>query len=166
MPPGVINWNDADDNNAFHSKLIVMDFDGSLSTEVALYNDKEEYNDIVTYGMPLGNDGKQVAARSPILARVIPKGAKNVAVAKEFLKYAIEPKVLNEYLKGGLGRWAIPMPEMIKTDPFWLDPKDPHRRDIYRADAVRPDIAALRGLQPGVRRNRYRACLPASPSST
>ncbi len=28
-----MNWNDADDNNAFHSKLCVMDFDGTLSTE-------------------------------------------------------------------------------------------------------------------------------------
>jgi ABC-type glycerol-3-phosphate transport system substrate-binding protein len=28
VPPGVVNWNDADDNNAFHAKLIVMDFDG------------------------------------------------------------------------------------------------------------------------------------------
>ncbi|HEY2538895.1 MAG TPA: extracellular solute-binding protein, partial [Stellaceae bacterium] len=35
VPPGVTSWNDADDNNAFHSKLIVMDYDGSLSTEVA-----------------------------------------------------------------------------------------------------------------------------------
>src|SRR6202048_499176 len=26
------------DNNAFHSKLMVMDFDGTISTEVALYN--------------------------------------------------------------------------------------------------------------------------------
>jgi len=25
VPPGVINWNDADDNNAFHAKLMVMD---------------------------------------------------------------------------------------------------------------------------------------------
>jgi multiple sugar transport system substrate-binding protein len=26
VPPGVVNWNDADDNNTFHSKLMVMDF--------------------------------------------------------------------------------------------------------------------------------------------
>jgi multiple sugar transport system substrate-binding protein len=55
VPPGVVNWNDADDNNAFHAKLIVMDFDGSLSTEVALYKKKEQYDDIVTRGLPLGN---------------------------------------------------------------------------------------------------------------
>ena len=41
VPPGVVNWNDADDNNAFHAKLIVMDFDGSLSTEVALYKKQD-----------------------------------------------------------------------------------------------------------------------------
>ena len=36
VPSGAINWNDADDNNAFHAKTIVMDLDGSLSTEVAI----------------------------------------------------------------------------------------------------------------------------------
>src|SRR6266404_2982679 len=32
VPPGAINWNDADDNNAFHAKQIVMDLDGTIST--------------------------------------------------------------------------------------------------------------------------------------
>src|SRR5215469_4472082 len=32
VPPSAINWNDADDNNAFHAKTIVMDLDGSIST--------------------------------------------------------------------------------------------------------------------------------------
>ena len=29
VPPGAVNWNDADDNNAFHSKQIAMDLDGT-----------------------------------------------------------------------------------------------------------------------------------------
>jgi multiple sugar transport system substrate-binding protein len=36
VPPGAINWNDADDNNAFHAKQIVMDIERSLSIEVAI----------------------------------------------------------------------------------------------------------------------------------
>src|SRR6266550_2308015 len=36
VPPGAINWNDFDDNNAFHAKQIVMDLDGTISTEVAV----------------------------------------------------------------------------------------------------------------------------------
>jgi hypothetical protein len=29
-----------------------MDFDGSISTELALYNNKEEYDQTVTHGLP------------------------------------------------------------------------------------------------------------------
>ena len=41
VPPGAINWNDADDNNAFHAKQIVMDLDGTISTEVAVFRKQE-----------------------------------------------------------------------------------------------------------------------------
>jgi multiple sugar transport system substrate-binding protein len=126
VPPSCINWNDADDNNAFHAKLMVMDFDGTISTEVAIYDKKEDYNDVVTMGLPLDNDGKEITNQIISFGPVIPKGAKNIPAAKEFLKYAIQPKVLNEYLKGGLGRWMIPVPEIAKSDPFWMK-DDPHR---------------------------------------
>jgi multiple sugar transport system substrate-binding protein len=148
VPPGVTSWNDADDNNAFHSKLVVMDFDGSLSTEVALYHNKEQYDDIVTYGMPLSNDGKKLESPLPIFGAVIPKGAQNVALAREFLKHAIEPKVLNDYLKGGLGRWAIPMPAMAKSDPFWLDPKDPHRATYIKETLFSPTLPLYEAFNP------------------
>src|SRR6516162_5206342 len=48
VPPGAINWNDADDNNAFHAKQIVMDLDGSISTEVAVIHNEQDYRDIAT----------------------------------------------------------------------------------------------------------------------
>src|SRR6266436_7883770 len=77
--------------------------------------------------MPLGNDGQKIPSPMASFGALIPKGAKNVDVAKEFLKYAAQPKVLNEYLKGGLGRWMVPIPEIAKNDPFWLQ-EDPHRK--------------------------------------
>src|SRR5215468_2984787 len=63
VPPSAINWNDADDNNAFHAKQIVMDLDGSLSTEVAIIKNEQDYKDIVTMGLALGNDGKPVPSQ-------------------------------------------------------------------------------------------------------
>jgi multiple sugar transport system substrate-binding protein len=78
VPPGVVNWNDADDNNAFHSKLMVMDFDGTISTEVALYNKKDEYDDIVTRGLPLGNDGKELPAQVTTFGAMIPKARRTL----------------------------------------------------------------------------------------
>src|SRR5438309_6592132 len=127
VPPGAINWNDADDNNVFHAKQIVMDLDGTISTEVAIIKNEQDYKDIVTIGLPLSNDGKPVPSQQGSLCGLIPKGAKNIEVAKDFLKYLIQPKVLNEYLKTGLGRNLPAMPALGKDDPWWLDPKDPHR---------------------------------------
>jgi multiple sugar transport system substrate-binding protein len=133
VPPSAINWNDADDNNAFHAKTIVMDLDGSISTEVAIFNKKDEYNDIVTMGLPLSNAGKPVPSQARTTCGLIPKGAKNVAVAKEFLKYLIEPNVVNEYLKVGLGRNVPCMPSIVKRDPWWF--ADPHRK-AYTTQAL------------------------------
>jgi len=148
IPPGAINWNDADDNNAFHSKQIVMDLDGSLSTEVAIIEDKEAYNDIVTMGYALSNDGKPVPAQQGSLCGLIPKGAKNVAVAKDFLKYLIQPPVLNELLKTGLGRNLPAMPVIVKRDPWWLDPKDPHRVAYVRQGIFSPTVPTFWSFNP------------------
>jgi multiple sugar transport system substrate-binding protein len=127
VPPGAVNWNDADDNNAFHAKQIVMDLDGTISTEVAVLSQgkKSDYDDIVTMGLPLSNDGKPVPSKVTNPSGLIPKGAKNVAVAKDFLKYSIQPKVANERLKTGLGRSIPAMPSIVKSDPWWS--ADPHR---------------------------------------
>jgi multiple sugar transport system substrate-binding protein len=148
VPPSCVNWNDADDNNAFHSKLVVMDFDG-FSTEVAVYKNKELYDDIVTRGMPLGNDGQKIPSPNVSFGGLIPKGAKNVDVAKEFLKYAVQPKVLNEYLKGGLGRWALPLPEIAKSDPFWFK-EDPHRTAYATETLIDPTLPLYEAFNPAM----------------
>src|SRR5438105_6920820 len=140
VPPGAINWNDADDNNAFHGKQIVMDLDGSLSTEVAIIKKQQDYSDIVTMGLPLGNDGKPVPSQTGSLCGLVPKGAKNVEAAKDFLKYLIQPPVVNELLKTGLGRNLPAMPAIVKDDPWWLDPADPHRAAYVQQGALGPTV--------------------------
>jgi multiple sugar transport system substrate-binding protein len=149
VPPGVVNWNDADDNNAFHAKLMVMDFDGTISTEVAIYDKKEDYDAIVTRGLPLGNDGKPLTAQIITDGAAIPKGAKNIPAAKEFLKYMAEPKVLNEWLKGGLGRFMLPVPELVQSDPFWLK-EDPHRKAYAELTLLGPLMPIYEVYNPAI----------------
>jgi multiple sugar transport system substrate-binding protein len=146
VPPSAINWNDADDNNAFHSKLMVMDFDGTISTEVALYHDKEQYNDIVTMGLPLSNSGQPVPSQAGYACGLIPKGAKNVTVAKEFLKYLIQPKTVDGYLKVGLGRNIPCMPSVVKNDPWWF--ADPHRKAYTTQGLLSPTSPAFWAYNP------------------
>jgi multiple sugar transport system substrate-binding protein len=146
VPPGAINWNDADDNNAFHSKQIVMDLDGTISTEVAMFADKEAYDDIVTMGLPLSNDGKPIPSQLTVVDFVIPKGAKNVDVAKDFLRYFIQPEINNERLKVGLGRNVPVTPAVVKADTWWF--ADPHRKAYTEQSVLGPTVPAYWAFNP------------------
>jgi multiple sugar transport system substrate-binding protein len=151
VPPSAINWNDADDNNAFHAQLMVMDVDGTLSTEVAVKAEHPEqyYQEMATQGFPLSNDGKPVTSQVGFGCGLIPKGAQNVAVAKEFLKYWIRPEVVGEYVKTGLGRNLPPMPVLVK-DPFWQDPKDPHLPGYAKQGMVDPTMPFYYVFNPAI----------------
>ena len=149
VPPGALSWSDADDNNAFHAKQMLMDLDGTISTEVALFHKKEEYNDVVTMGLPLDNAGKPMMAELGVTGAFIPKGAKNVEVAKDFIKYVIQPKVSNEYLKNGLGRWLPAFPDIAKSDPFWLGGHDPHVTPYAKEGLIDPTVPNYPCFNPG-----------------
>ncbi len=147
VPSGALSWNDADDNNAFHSKLFVMDLDGTISTEVAI-KDKDERSQVATLGLPNKNDGTPMTAELGIGAAIIPKGAKNVDVAKDFMKYMIQPKITNDYLKEGLGRWLPAVPSLVKSDPFWLS-GDPQVKAYATEGLISPTVANYPAFNPG-----------------
>jgi len=149
MPSALQNWNDNDDNNAFHSKLLVMDLDGTISTEVALWKQKDEYNDILTLGLPLDNDGKPVTSVFATQALVVPKGGPNLTVAKDFLKYSLEPKALAALLKAGLGRRLPPMTSIVENDKaYWLDPNNEPLAAYTRQGIYGPTIAPYEVFNP------------------
>jgi multiple sugar transport system substrate-binding protein len=149
VPPGALSWNDADDNNAFHAKQILMSHDGTISTEVAMFHKKEEYDDVITMGLPNDNAGQPIASQLGASGGFIPKGAKNIDVAKEFLKYLIQPEVSNKYLTTGLGRWLPAYPDLLKTDPFWIDAGDPHRVAYTRQGLLAPTVPLQTVFNPG-----------------
>jgi multiple sugar transport system substrate-binding protein len=148
VPPEALSWNDADDNNAYHEKLILMDLDGTLSTELAMVHDKAAFEASVTLALPKTNDGKEMHAVQAAGGGFIPLGAKNVAVAKDFMKFFIQPQVMNENLKQGLGRWLPVIQSLVKSDPFWLESKDPHLAPYVREGALGPTMPSFNGYNP------------------
>jgi multiple sugar transport system substrate-binding protein len=139
IPPSAISWNDSDNNNAFHSKVIVMDLDGTISTEVAIMKSHpKDYDDIETMGLAHDNNGKPVPSSVTNACGLIPKGAKNIDVAKEFLKFLIQPTVLNDLLKTGLGRNLPPMISLVEGDPWWFE--DPHRKAYVNSGLLGPTL--------------------------
>ena len=149
VPPEALSWNDADDNNAYHEKLFVMNFDGTLSPELAMIKNQKLYNEAVVRGLPLRNDGTIMPAQVGCGGGFIPKGAKNIAVAKAFMTYFMRPEVMNDNLKNGLGRWVPAIPSIVTDDPWWLDTKlDPHRSTYVHEAVLGPTIAAYNGFNP------------------
>jgi hypothetical protein len=114
-----------------------MDLDGSISTEVAIIAKKQEYYDIVTWGLADRNDGKPVPSWASSVCGLIPKGAKNVDVAKDFLKYLIQPKICNEYLKTG-ARPPRSGDAVAQNDPWRM--ADPHRKAYATTALLRPTV--------------------------
>ncbi|MGA8612918.1 MAG: ABC transporter substrate-binding protein [Xanthobacteraceae bacterium] len=150
VPPGALDWGDADDNNAFHAKQLVMDLDGTISTELAMIHDPEKYNDAVTMGLPNDNEGNPIPSPLTVGGAIIPKGGKNVTVAKEFVKYVVQPNVAGAYLKSGLARWLPAIPSIVHDDPWWTDPKDPHRLAYVQQGVLGKTVPRFYAYNPGI----------------
>ncbi|HEY1935535.1 MAG TPA: ABC transporter substrate-binding protein [Acetobacteraceae bacterium] len=149
VPPEALSWNDADDNNGYHEKLFVMDFDGTLSTELAMIKDKQAfYHDMQVLAPKFKNDGTPMKTQINAGGGYIPKGAKNVEVAKDFLKYWIQPKVMNANLKGGLGRWFPAIPAIVKDDPWWLNSGEPCLKPYLEEGVLNPTLPVFEGYSP------------------
>ncbi|MGH7104237.1 MAG: ABC transporter substrate-binding protein [Acetobacteraceae bacterium] len=141
VPPDAINWAGPDNNNAFHAKEVVMTPNYSTSISAAVRSNKQEYyHDIMTSPMPLDNAGKPVPSLLEVMLAVIPTGAKNVDAAKDFLRYMIVPKNRDRELRQALGRWLPVMPSEVHTDPYWLDPSDPHIPIAVRQGVLGPTV--------------------------
>jgi multiple sugar transport system substrate-binding protein len=139
VPPSALNWGDPDNNNAFHSKEVVMTPNDTISIAVAVMDDEKLYYDeLMTAPFPLDNAGKQIPALLGVELAFVPKKSKNVDAAKDFLRYLMQPANLNGYLKQARGRWLPVMPSMVHSDPYWLDPKDPHRGPAVRQGVLGP----------------------------
>ncbi len=141
VPPSALNWGDPDNNNAFHAREVVMTPNDTISISDAVMDHKEWYNDeIITSPLPMDNAGKQVPALLGVELAFIPKGAANAEAAKDFLRYLIQPANLGGYLKEAKGRWLPVMPSIVQSDPYWLDPKDPHRPPAVRQGVLGPTM--------------------------
>jgi multiple sugar transport system substrate-binding protein len=149
VPPEALSWNDADDNNGFHEKLFVMDFDGTLSTELAMIKDNQAFlHDMVTMAPVQKNDGTPMATQVGTGGGFIPKGAKSVEIAKDFMRYFMQPKVMNENLKGGLGRWIPAIPQAVKDDPWWLNSGMPCLKPYVEEVVYNATLPVYEGFTP------------------
>jgi multiple sugar transport system substrate-binding protein len=87
---------------------------------------------MATVEWPDGPDGKKARYLSAVKTIIVPKEAKNQKLAKDFIKFVLEPARFMEYIKAANGRWYPAFTDLEK-DQFWKvghkgprGQKDPH----------------------------------------
>jgi len=128
VPPDALTWTDADNNVNFGNKTVVMTPNPSISIPAAAFftNKDNYYNKIGSVLQPASPiDGKGYPYLVSVKPIIIPKDAKEQALAKKFIKYVLDAKHFTPYVKASNGRW-FPSFKDVAADPFFHDKKDPH----------------------------------------
>jgi ABC-type glycerol-3-phosphate transport system substrate-binding protein len=92
----------------------------------------------------------------------IPKGATNVVVAKDLMKYWMQPEVTNDNMKAALGRWVPANTQVVKDDPFWLHNQDPHVIP-YVKENKGPTIPFFEGVHASLESGEFRTTFGNGP---
>jgi multiple sugar transport system substrate-binding protein len=143
-PPGSVNWQDPDNNVAFHNKQIVMTHNATISIAAKWLDDmnntsltqaqrdeaKKNYEErIATAGYPMRPDGKPVTYLAATKTAVVFDQAKNKNRALEFIAFLMKDENLRPFVEGSLGRW-YPATTAATKSPFWTS-GDKHRKVVH-----------------------------------
>ncbi len=129
VPPGAVNWGDADNNVNFLNQVTVMTPNPSMSIPASQYTQNpENYNEnIRTVEWPDKPDGSPITYKTSIKNVLIFKDSQNKEGAKEFMRFLLKPENLGPYLEGSIGRW-FPVTKTLIESPYWSQTDDPHRQ--------------------------------------
>jgi multiple sugar transport system substrate-binding protein len=128
-PPDAVDWEGLGNNEAFLAQHVVMTPNMLLTIPNALKTSRPEdyYANTATIEWPVtGAYGQPVAIVGGVVRAAVFDNVRNVAVAKDFVRFLVEQGWLAHYLDFSLEAFLPPMTKLI-DQPHWLDPGDPHR---------------------------------------
>jgi len=140
MPKGILEWGSPDNNKAFHARQVISVHNGTMSIALYWYDtDKEKYfkkmRTLTRFPSETGERGMQLWESHAIL---LFRDAPNKDAAKKFIKWFLQPEILNMYLKAVGGRFFPTSRVVLEMDPFWREGHtdggkytDPHLPTVY-----------------------------------
>lgn len=139
MPKGILEWASPDNNKAFHAKQIISVFNCSMSIPLYWYSkDKTAYFEkLASLPRMPAVTGERGLNLWHTFGWYIFKGAKYKDLAREFVKWFLQPENLNFYMKAAGGRMFPASKAVLEMDPYWREGKtdtgktDPNLPTVY-----------------------------------
>jgi multiple sugar transport system substrate-binding protein len=138
-PPDSVSWDPSGNNKAFLAQTVVMTVNQTLSIPNALKRERPDdyYEHTATVEWPLGPSGEPFPILGFVSLAVVFKDADHVGTAKEFVRFLVGEGWLMHYLDFSGERMLPPLAKLL-DQPFWLDPRDPHRMAAVMQVSSRP----------------------------
>lgn len=126
LPPDALHWLNPDNNRNLLNRKVLMTTNDTLSIATALRQDAIAYKQkLGVLELPNKPSGEKMRYLITVQQVILFANSQNQKIAKDFLAYLIQPKVIGDYLKVAGGRHS-PVLKPNWQDPFWTNPQDPH----------------------------------------
>ncbi|WP_026102861.1 ABC transporter substrate-binding protein [Pleurocapsa sp. PCC 7319] len=130
-PQEALDWTNSDNNRLFLNREILMTTNATLSIPAALRHDPNAYSSkLGIVELPNKPNGEPMQHIFLVEQAVIFNDAEHPQLAKDFLAYLVQPKVINSFLKES-GRHS-PAHTSAYQDSYWTNPKDPHTSEVTK----------------------------------
>jgi multiple sugar transport system substrate-binding protein len=152
-PPESVDWTNIDNNKAFLAKTVLMTSNVTLSIPNALRMiSSDDYRlNTATIDWPNNADGQPLILLGFLQRGVVIKAGRNLAIAKDFVRFLVEDGWLAHWLTFAGDRYVPPMRKLV-DQPFWLNPSDPHRMRAAMQTLTHSHLTNV-----GVRDNEWRS---------
>lgn len=133
IPQQAISWGSPDNNTALMNHNVLMTPNSSLSIPAAVKaQSKAEWKNLVTTKWPDRKVGGAMPQVSEPWNACVFKKSDNPDLGKDFLKFFMQPKTLNDWLVAAEAR-RIPVDKRVLDLPYWAKSKDPNIATTVKA---------------------------------
>jgi multiple sugar transport system substrate-binding protein len=145
-PPDSLDWTNLGNNEAFLAQRVVMTINTTLSIPSALKASRpDDYSNTITIAWPKDTFGRPEHIEGEYAQAVVFKDGGHTAAAEEFVRFLVADGGLVRYLTEAGDRLLPPSRKML-DQPFWLDPRDPHRLQAVVQLLSQPHVWSFYGL--------------------
>lgn len=126
IPKEALKWLNPDNNRSLLNRMVVMTPNATLSIPAAVRQDTDIYrNKLGIIEFPNKPNGQPMYHLTMAEQAIILAESNHQQLAKEFLRYVVQPEVLKKYLRSAGGRNS-PVQTPVWQDSVWSNPNDPH----------------------------------------